>query len=479
LRRQLLEINGRIISVEITQKSSQRFIALGLHHFSPEHRSGMGQVSCLCCRIEHHMDFQQGLISTVHDYSLGNRNAIAFNQELSQRPTALLIPCLMEEFSRPALALIRDTLAPLTGLSSLVIALSAENADDVAAAEAFFAGMPFPVHVHWTNGPAVRELLESVGNLDLDVTGPPGKGWAVWQGLGVACQDAEVVGLFDADIRTFGSAYPERMLRPLLDRSHGIAYVKAFYSRLSLETQALQGRATRLFVGPLLASLEQVFGPLPYLRYLQSFRYPLAGEFAFTSDLAMNLRIPSDWGLEVGLLSEVYRHVASSRITQVDLGLFDHKHKGLGNQPSEGLQRMAGEIFGTVLRGLMEHEGCVMSMDQLPTLEVLYRRVGEDRVRQFGLDSAMNRLPYDRHQEELTVQSFSGLLRPGLSRLMESPIAHQLPSWSRLKSCNSALQADLAEAGRADRRRSFTTTLAKPPRKPNWNSNIHSAQIAA
>jgi glucosyl-3-phosphoglycerate synthase len=425
------------------------------------------------------MDFQQGLISTVHDYSLGNRNAIAFNQELSQRPTALLIPCLMEEFSRPALALIRDTLAPLTGLSSLVIALSAENADDVAAAEAFFAGMPFPVHVHWTNGPAVRELLESVGNLDLDVTGPPGKGWAVWQGLGVACQDAEVVGLFDADIRTFGSAYPERMLRPLLDRSHGIAYVKAFYSRLSLETHALQGRATRLFVGPLLASLEQVFGPLPYLRYLQSFRYPLAGEFAFTSDLAMNLRIPSDWGLEVGLLSEVYRHVASSRITQVDLGLFDHKHKGLGNQPSEGLQRMAGEIFGTVLRGLMEHEGCVMSMDQLPTLEVLYRRVGEDRVRQFGLDSAMNRLPYDRHQEELTVQSFSGLLRPGLSRLMESPIAHQLPSWSRLKSCNSALQADLAEAGRADRRRSFTTTLAKPPRKPNWNSNIHSAQIAA
>jgi hypothetical protein len=41
----------------------------------------------------------------------------------------------MEEFSRPALALIRDTLAPLTGLSSLVIALAAENAEDVAAAE--------------------------------------------------------------------------------------------------------------------------------------------------------------------------------------------------------------------------------------------------------------------------------------------------------------------------------------------------------
>ena len=430
----------------------------------------MGQDSDHCCCIEHHMDFQQGLISTVHDYSLGNLDAVAFNKELSQRPTTLLIPCLMEEFSRPALGLIRDTLSGLKGLNEMVVALAANSADDVKAAEQFFEGMPFPVRVHWTNGPAVRELLESVGELGLDVTGPPGKGWAVWQGLGVACQNAEVVGLFDADIRTFGSAYPERMLRPLLDRSHGIAYVKAFYSRLSLETQALQGRATRLFVGPLLASLEQIFGPLPYLAYLQSFRYPLAGEFAFTTDLAMNLRIPSDWGLEVGLLSEVYRHVASSRIAQVDLGLFDHKHKELGQQPSEGLQRMAGEIFGTVLRGLMEHEGCVMSMDQLPTLEVLYRRVGEDRVRQFGLDSAINRLPYDRHGEELAVQNFAGLLRPGLAKQMQAPIAHQLPSWSRLRSCNSALQADLAAAGQADR-----TSL----KRPNHNPQRITSELAA
>ena len=426
------------------------------------------------------MDFQQSLITTVHDYSLGNLDAVSFNRELGERPTTLLIPCLMEEFSRPAPALIRDTLASLKGLNRLVIALAAPSAEDVAHAEAFFAGMPFPVQVHWTNGPAVKELLESMGALGLEVTGPPGKGWAVWQGLGVACQDAEVVGLFDADIRTFGSGYPERMLRPLLDRSHGIAYVKAFYSRLSLETQALQGRATRLFVGPLLVSLEQIFGPLPYLRYLQSFRYPLAGEFAFTSDLAMNLRIPSDWGLEMGLLSEVFRHVATSRIAQVDLGLFDHKHKGLGSKPNEGLQRMAGEIFGTVLRSLMEHEGSVISMDQIPTLEVLYRRVGEDRVRQFGIDSAVNQLPYDRHNEELAVHSFAELLRPGLSRLMESPVAHQLPSWSRLKSCNPSLQGDLSAAGQMNRSASRNTTIqAQPLRRPIHKPQATTSELVA
>ena len=439
----------------------------------------MGQDLSHRCRIEHRMDFQQGLITTVHDYSLGNLDALAFNRELNQRATTLLIPCLMEEFSRPALALIRDTLASLKGLNRLVIALAAPTAEDVAHAEAFFSGMPFPVQVHWTNGPAVRHLLESMGELGLDVTGPPGKGWAVWQGLGVACQDAEVVGLFDADIRTFGSAYPERMLRPLLDRSYGVSYVKAFYSRLSLETQALQGRATRLFVGPLLVSLEQIFGPLPYLRYLQSFRHPLAGEFAFTADLAMNLRIPSDWGLEVGLLSEVFRHVAPSRIAQVDLGLFDHKHKELGSKPSEGLQRMAGEIFGTVLRGLMEHEGSVMTMDQIPTLEVLYRRVGEDRVRQFGIDSAINRLPFDRHGEELAVHRFAELLRHGLSDLMASPIAHQLPSWSRLKSCNPSLQADLSAAGQADRGSAATLTHAQILKRPNHKPKTSQSELVA
>ena len=78
------------------------------------------------------MDFQQGLISTVHDYSLGNLDAVAFNQELSQRPTTLLIPCLMEEFSRPALGLIRDTLSGLTGLNELVVALAKGGCDTAA-----------------------------------------------------------------------------------------------------------------------------------------------------------------------------------------------------------------------------------------------------------------------------------------------------------------------------------------------------------
>ncbi len=394
------------------------------------------------------MDFQQGLITTIHEYGIREDSLQEISRELKKRPTAILIPCLYEEFKRPALKNIRDVLSNLNGLNELVIALSAKSIEEVNQAKSFFSSLPFPVHVQWTNSPSVIELLKDQEKNGLDLIGTPGKGWAVWQGIGIATISSDVIALFDADIRTFSPSYPARMLHPLLDSSHGISYVKAFYSRLSLETNALQGRATRLFVGPLLSSLEQLLGNVPFLSYLQSFRYPLAGEFAFNRDLAINLRIPCDWGLEIGLLSEVYRNVRISRIAQVDLGIFDHKHKEIGQSPEEGLQKMCSEILSSVLRGLMEHQGETLTNSQLSTLEVLYRRIGEDRVMQFGLDSAVNHLPYNRHDEQLSVQKFGKLLKPAILNFLGSPVKQQLPSWARVVSCEANLQEDLSKAGK-------------------------------
>tara|TARA_Y100001968_G_scaffold324496_1_gene363987 strand:- start:44961 stop:46145 length:1185 start_codon:yes stop_codon:yes gene_type:complete len=391
------------------------------------------------------MDFQQGLITTIHEYGITKDSLSDLSYGLKKRPTSILIPCLFDEFKRPALKLIKEVISNLEGLNQLVIALSANSLEEVKQAKAFFDDMPFPVHVQWTNSPSVIELLKDQEKNGLDLIGNPGKGWAVWQGIGIATKSSEVIALFDADIRTFTPSYPARMLHPLLDPSHGISYVKAFYSRLSLENYALQGRATRLFVGPLLSSLEKLLGHGPFLNYLQAFRYPLAGEFAFNRDLGMNLRIPCDWGLEIGLLSEVYRNVRISRIAQVDLGIFDHKHKEIGNSPKEGLQKMCTEILGSVLRGLMEHQGETLTNSQLSTLEVLYRRVGEDRVMQFGLDSAVNHLPYNRHDEQLSVQSFGQLLKPAILDFLDSPVRQQLPSWARVVSCEPNLPEDLAK----------------------------------
>ena len=49
-----------------------------------------------------------------------------------------------------------------------------------------------------------------------------------------------------------------------------------------------------LFVLPLIRSLLQLIGPHPTLLFLESFRYPLAGEFAMVTDLGWIIRVPGD-----------------------------------------------------------------------------------------------------------------------------------------------------------------------------------------
>ncbi len=59
---------------------------------------------------------------------------------------------------------------------------------------------------------------------------------------------------------------------------------------------------TRLLVSPLLIALKKVIGDRDYIDYLRAFRYPLSGEFAMRTAMLPDLRIPSDWGLEIGVL---------------------------------------------------------------------------------------------------------------------------------------------------------------------------------
>jgi len=62
----------------------------------------------------------------------------------------------------------------------------------------------------------------------------------------------------------------------------------------------LSGRVTRLFVQPMLLALKKVLGNIDYLEFLDAFRYPLSGEFSMSNDMLSSMRIPSDWGLEIG-----------------------------------------------------------------------------------------------------------------------------------------------------------------------------------
>lgn len=277
-----------------------------------------------------------------------------------------------------------------------------------------------------------------------------GKGRAVWLGLGVASLDAAAIALHDADITTYDRTYPLKLLYPLVEQEFGIAFSKAYYARIGDQPRSLHGRVTRLFVTPLITSLMELFGYRDYLRYLNAYRYPLSGEFALTSDLALNTRIPGNWGLEVGLLAEVYRNVALKRVAQIDLGIFEHKHQTLGSSTNSGLQKMCRDILQSVFRTLTETEQVVLGPDHIRALRIKYRREAQNLARQYFVDARFNQLEYDRHQEEVTIETFEQVILEAGQQYLDDPTGTQIPDWTRALAVIPDLREQLLDAVLSD-----------------------------
>ncbi|MEL7035849.1 MAG: glucosyl-3-phosphoglycerate synthase [Cyanobacteria bacterium J06592_8] len=397
------------------------------------------------------MDYKQELITTIHDFSCDVELLEARLTQLSETsPTAVLIPALYDELQRPALSLIRDQLKDCKFVNTVVVCLCAKTSEQYTKAVEFFSVLPQPTFVIWENGPRVTKLLEKLRDKGLDLLSFKGKGQAVWLGLGVASLQAEAIALHDADIITYDKTYPLKLLFPLVEKELGIAFNKAYYARLGGEPVRFNGRVVRLFVMPLLTALTDMLGYRNYLRYLGAYRYPLSGECALTNDLALNIRIPGNWGLEIGLLAEVYRNVAEKRIAQIDLGIFDHKHQPIGNTAHEGLRKMCRDILRSILRTLTETERVVLTMDQIHTLRVKFRRKAQDYTRQYFVDARFNNIDYDRHQEEINVELFEQVITEAGQDYLNNPANVQIPDWTRALAVMPALREQLREATRRD-----------------------------
>ena len=400
------------------------------------------------------MDYKQELITTIHDFGCDLSRLEARSCELTRdTPTAVLIPSLYEELERPALTNIRDHLKDCAFVNTVIVSLYADTVEQYAKAVEFFRPLPQSTHIIWENGPRVIALLKQLQDRGLDIQQHRGKGRAVWLGLGVATVHAGAIALHDADIITYDRSYPLKLLFPLLEPEFGIAFTKAYYARLSSgDPRRINGRVTRLFVAPLLNSLMDVWGDKPYLRYLSAYRYPLSGEFALTSDLALTTRIPANWGLEVGLLAEVYRNVALKRIAQVDLGTFDHKHQTVGQSANQGLQKMCRDILHSLLRTLTETEQVVIGPDQLRSLRIKFRREAQDLARQYFVDARFNGLEYDRHQEENTLERFEQVVVNAGEQYLEDPTGTEIPDWTRALAVMPDLRQRLGQAVLEDMR---------------------------
>ena len=399
--------------------------------------------------------FQNELFVTLHNFD--PRKEGTDSSLLERLPAggrkAVLIPALHSEFQGSAMPHIIEELSQSPYLDYVIVAFHAQTKEQYIDAYRHLCNLPQTVLPMWCNGERIMRLFEQLSQEPngVDIRPfPDGKGLSVWKALGITTLLVDYICLHDADILTFDRTYPAKLLFPLLE-NYGITYSKAYYARF--HQRHFMGRVVRLWVFPLLSALQEIHPGSRLLRFLRGFRYPLSGEFAITSDMAMNLQIPAHWGLEIGMLAEVYRNVVPQRVSQVDLGFFDHKHQTVGKSDDEGLRKMCRDILLVLLAALQRQEHIIVSSEYLAILEELYEATAKRLVHSYAIDALFNGLPHERAAEEALVDKFLEVLENfhrdfatgSLKFLRKS-----LPNWRRINAIDTTFRKQLLEAVYAD-----------------------------
>ncbi|KGM48797.1 glycosyl transferase [Pseudooceanicola atlanticus] len=399
-------------------------------------------------------DFHQnGNIATLHNLRTQTgedltRELVSFS---TTRKISLILPSLYSELEGDALPKILDELAQVPYLHRIVIGLDQADEAQYRHAREFFSVLPQNHVVIWNNSPRMKEIEARLEKLGL-APSEPGKGKNVWGCIGflLACADSTVVAIHDCDIVTYEKDMLSRLVYPVCNPNFPYQVAKGYYARVG--DGKINGRVSRMLVSPLLIALKRVIGDRDYIDFLRAFRYPLSGEFAMRTAILPDLRIPSDWGLEIGVLSEAWRNLAPKSVCQVEVAdHYDHKHQILSPEDkSKGLSRMSIDICKSIFRKLAA-DGTVFNEEVFRTLKATYYRSALDLLEAYYNDAQMNGLIVDRHTEEMTAELFAeNIMEAGqifLDNPSETPF---IPTWSRVHAADSSLMTDMLKAVAAD-----------------------------
>ncbi len=403
--------------------------------------------------------YQNGIVTTLHN--LSHRPLADIEDELrvfsQRRPMSLILPSLFSELEGEALPNIIRHLKGADYLSEIVIGLDRANEDQYRHALRFFDSLPQHHRVLWNEGPRLQAIDAELQALNL-APKELGKGRNVWYCMGytLASNRSESVALHDCDIVTYDRELLARLIYPVANPRFNYEFCKGFYARVA--DGKINGRVSRLLITPLLRALKKVYGEMEYLQFMDSFRYPLAGEFSFRKDVLNDIRIPSDWGLEIGVLSEMHRNYANNRLCQVDIAdVYDHKHQDLSPENDQGgLSKMSIDISKALFRKLATH-GKTFNTETFRSIKATYFRIALDFVETYHNDAIMNGLSLDIHQEEKAVELFAhNIMKAGeafLDRPMETPF---IPSWNRVISAKPDILERLYTAVEEDNKEFFS-----------------------
>jgi glucosyl-3-phosphoglycerate synthase len=314
------------------------------------------------------------------------------------------------------------------------------------------------VKIIWVDGPRVQQILNDIRTLGIS-TGEKGKGQSVWVTLGYlfARDQSDVIALHDCDIVTFNRILLGRLIEPVANPNNAFEFCKGYYARISPTERAMKGRVTRLFVTPFVDAMARLMCERgnqdleSFFKFHRTFKYPLAGEFCFTSDLARGINIAYDWGLEVATLSQVYDQLIPRQIAQIDLAPnYEHKHQELAPEDTnKGLHRMAVDIAKFYLTYMRSH-GVPLTDAFVDMLLHTYYQNALKYIRKYSYDAGVNALNYDLYEEEAAAGHFRGFLWDAWMQSKGPQEAKMIPSWNRVAYSFPDIYEHLMDAVEAD-----------------------------
>jgi glucosyl-3-phosphoglycerate synthase len=390
-------------------------------------------------------DFQQNVVPTftrLLDEDVG-RMEKKILVAARRTPVGVIIPTLFSDLSSPAMQHIVEELAAMNFVKRIYISLDSGSKEEFQRAREIIQPIKDHSMLLWNGAPGVQSVLEKINQVV--PLGALGKGRAVWTALGYALgkREVSVLAFHDADIVTYDRSFLLRLLYPVVHLRYQFA--KGFYVRY---TDRLHGRVARRFYFPFVKALRDIIGKIDFLEYMADFRYPLSGEFATFATIAYDLVFPSDWGIEVGILAEMYRITRPHRICQVEItSRYDHKHQDAGDDVNAGLLKMVSDIARTFFTHLASG-GSILTLDFLRTLKHTYLANARSYVRIYESYAEMNNLQkFDRHQELGLIEVFAGVLDRAFGEFQDHPFGSPtIPDWRRIEVALEGILPELVSA---------------------------------
>ena len=206
-------------------------------------------------------------------------------------------------------------------------------------------------------------------NILPDLSKFKGKGENLWKALYVTCGD--IIVYIDADIKNIHHRFAYGLLGPLLltDR---IRFTKAFYDRpISVGDNKWRptggGRVTELVTRPLFSL---------FMPDLTQILQPLSGEYAGYRNIFENIPFQIGYGVETGMLLDIYEKWGLDVVAQIDLDRRVHK-----NQDTKALGRMAFVIIKTFLNRMERQQRidiCQELFDEMIQYTLFQNQLSQD-----------------------------------------------------------------------------------------------------